>query len=257
VHASAHAAMARCVETYMPRDRHYRVVDFGSRLPRGQELTHRDLLRDHDCDITGVDIRPGRNVDIVMAEPYRVPLKPDSADVIIAGQVFEHIPFFWASMLELARVLKPGGHLFITVPSRGHVHSVYDCWRYYPDGLRAMAAFAGLELREAYTDFPPRHGTRRHDYAAIDTANAYWGDTVGVFRKPERYPSAQIAVVRDAVLEWANRIGDLSGVPAPVPRQIVRPAAPARPARPVTLRARAGRARRRLRRAARRLRSGS
>jgi SAM-dependent methyltransferase len=257
--------MAYCVKLYMPPDRHYRVVDFGSRVSRGQTLTHRDLLGAHDCEITGVDIRSGRNVDIVMAKPYRVPLPRGSADVVFAGQVFEHIPFFWASILELARILKPGGHLFMTVPSRGHVHSHYDCWRYYPDGLRAMAAFSGLELREAYTDFPPpKEGRRLHDYAAIDAGAAYWGDTVGVFRKPERYPSTRIGLVRAVVCWWTNRIGDLSGVPAPSPRDIVpsaRPrqkAADGEPPTPPTglraLRRRAGLLRLKLRRRAGRVR---
>jgi SAM-dependent methyltransferase len=262
VHPSAHAAMAYCVKQYMPPDRHYRVVDFGSRLSRGQTLTHRDLLGGHDCEITGIDIRDGRNVDVVMDKPYRVPLPRSSADVIFAGQVFEHVPFFWASMLELARVLKRGGYLFMTVPSRGHVHSYYDCWRYYPDGLRAMAAFSGLQLCEAYTDFPPtKEGRKSHDYGAIDARDAYWGDTVGVFMKSERYPSARIAVVRWVVRWWANRIGDLSGVPAPPPRAIVhprrdhpKPAKRAKATRLGFLRQRAGLLRRALRRTAGRAR---
>lgn len=212
--------MALCVERYMEKGRRYRVFDLGSRISPGQDATHRGLLREYDCEYTGIDIRPGRNVDVVMKRPYSVPVKSNSADVVFAGQVFEHVPFFWASMLELARVMKPHGHLFLTVPSRGHVHSLYDCWRYYPDGLRAMAAFSGLELREAHTDFPPTvesdRPRPRHDFASIDAANYYWGDTVGVFRKPAGYASARIAVVRAVVRWWANRIGDLSGVPAPV-----------------------------------------
>jgi SAM-dependent methyltransferase len=211
--------MALCVERYMQRGRKYRVVDFGSRISPKQTLTHRELLDGHDYEYTGVDIRAGRNVDVVMKKPYRVPLKSNTADVVFTGQVFEHVPFFWASLLEIARVMKPGGYLFLTVPSRGHTHSSYDCWRYYPDGLRAMAAFTRLELREAHTDFPPaRPSTRprpRHDYARIDTAHYYWGDTVGVFQKPTGYPSVRIGIVREVVLWWANRIGDLSGVPAP------------------------------------------
>ena len=207
--------MALCVERYMPKDRKHRVVDFGGRTSPRQTVTHRELLREHDCDYTAVDIREGGNVDLVMEKPYRVPLPSNSADVILAGQVFEHVRFFWASMLELARILKPGAYLFVTVPSRGHVHATYDCWRYYPDGLRAMAAFAGLELCEAHTDFPPIRGRRKHDFAAIDTENYYWGDSVGVFRKPRRYPSRRIALVRAVNRWWANRIGDLSGVPAP------------------------------------------
>jgi SAM-dependent methyltransferase len=211
--------MALCVQRYMHAGKRYRVVDFGSRISPKQSLTHRQLLDGHDCEYTGVDIQAGRNVDLVMKKPYRVPLKSNIADVVFAGQVFEHIPFFWASVLELARVMKPGGYLFLTVPSRGHLHSKYDCWRYYPDGLRAMAAFTGLELREAHTDFPPnRPSTRprpRHDFAKIDTGNYYWGDTVGVFQKPARYPAVKIAILRAVVLWWANRIGDLSAVPEP------------------------------------------
>jgi SAM-dependent methyltransferase len=207
MHPSALAQMAGCVERYMPNDRSYRVVDFGSRVSRGPKMTHRELLQDHDCEITGVDIKAGRNVDVVMRRPYRIPLRRDSADVIFAGQVFEHVPFPWASILELARVLRPAGHLFLTVPSRGHVHSHYDCWRIYPDGLRALAAFARLDVREVHTDFPPITGRKRHDYASIDAEDHYWGDSVGVFQKPETYPSVRMWPVRQVVIAYANRIG--------------------------------------------------
>lgn len=200
----------------MPKDRHYRVVDFGSYSSRERSaMTHRALLADHDCEIVGVDIRAGRNVDVVMTEPYRLPMKSNSVDVVMSGQVFEHIPFFWASMLEIARVLKPHGVMMMTVPSRGHVHTSVDCWRYYPDGLRAMAAFSGLVLREARTDWPPRERDidpdvprrqqGRHHYKGIDTENRYWGDTVGVFEKPAKYPSLRLSLIRRPLLWWANR----------------------------------------------------
>jgi SAM-dependent methyltransferase len=220
MHPSAYNEMKRCIETYMPRDRGYDVVDFGSRCSPRQAVTHRDLLRHHTCTVTGVDIKPGRNVDMVMKKPYQIPLRRGSADVVLSGQTFEHIPFFWVSMFELARILRPGGFLFITVPSRGHVHDVNDCWRFYPDGMHALAAFSGLELVEARTDFPPRlEGSRRHDYGSIDTKTSYWGDTVGVFRKRAGARPLPMWVARYAVRWWANRLGDLgqagtSGRPA-------------------------------------------
>lgn len=211
MHQSAHDAMKRCVERYMPSGRAYDVVDFGSRCSPGQTLTHRDLLHGHDCRIMGVDVKPGRNVDRVMTKPYRVPLPRNSADVIFSGQVFEHIPFFWASILELARVLRPGGHLFLTVPSRGHVHDVKDCWRFYSDSMNALAVFSGLEVIEARTDFPPTiEGRRHHDYGQIDMSASYWGDTVGVLRKPVGRQPLSISVVRVVLRWWANRLGDLS-----------------------------------------------
>jgi len=196
----------------MPPDRRYRVVDFGSRTSGRQTTTHRELLTHHDCALIGVDVVPGNNVDVVMSRPYRLPLKSNSVDVVISGQVFEHIPFFWASLLEISRVLKRGGFFFLTVPSRGHVHTQVDCWRYYPDGIKAMAAFARLELLEAHTDFPPTRPGGRHDYKRIDVPEHYWGDTTGVFKKPAGYPSKRMWLVREVMVAWANHASQPNGV---------------------------------------------
>jgi len=205
--------MGLSIERYLDAGRTYKVLDFGSGISRQQTLTHRSLLGEYDCEYTGVDIRAGDNIDVVMTKPYRIPLPSRSFDVVLSGQVFEHVPFFWASLLEIARVMKPRAYFFMTVPSRGHEHSTYDCWRVYPDGLRAMAAWSRLTLREGFTDFPPTAGGRKHDFKAIDDTNYYWGDTVGVFQKPARYPSLRAAVLRAPVRLWANRIADLEGVP--------------------------------------------
>lgn len=221
VHQSAFDHMHLCVQRYMPKSKRYRVVDLGARLSAKQTLTHRQLLTDHDVDYVGIDIRPGENVDVIMPRPYRIPVRSNSIDVVFSGQVFEHIPFFWTSILEIARVLKPDGYAFITAPSRGHMHSTYDCWRYYPDGFRAMAAYSALKLREAHTDFPSRRG-RRHDYRTIDTRMSYWGDSVGVFQKPMHYPRLRMTVVRNITCWWANHIGDLedTSMPEPVPERV-------------------------------------
>src|SRR4051794_13662574 len=99
------ACMDDCIRTYMDKGRHYDVLDFGSYINRGQTLHHRMLLDGYDCSVTGVDIQAGPNVDRVMTQPYRIPLPSRSQDVVISGQVFEHVPYPFASMLEIARVL--------------------------------------------------------------------------------------------------------------------------------------------------------
>jgi len=223
VHESAMQRMEECIRKYMDAGRHYDVLDFGSFINVGQTMSHRELFDRFDCSITGVDIHEGRNVDVKMTKPYRIPLKSGSQDVVITGQVFEHIPFPFASMLEIARVLRPGGLLFMTVPSRGHRHSKYDLWRFYPDSMRAFAAYSDLELLEARTDWPPKNG-RRHDYAGIDATMHYWGDTLGVFRKGQWRISPWRAFHRRVVTSHANRIGDLSKVPIPKPRKTRVPA---------------------------------
>ncbi|MFD4697254.1 methyltransferase domain-containing protein [Streptomyces niveus] len=217
MHRSAYEQMELCVKEYMPTTGRHRVVDLGSRISPKQSLTHRGLLGERDVEYIGVDVLDGPNVDIVMPAPYRIPVRSRTADFVMSGQAFEHIPFFWASMMEIARVLRPGGLAFVTAPSRGHVHDAQDCWRYYPDGFRAMAAFTGLELAEAYTDFPPMKGIR-FDYAAIDGKRAYWGDSVGVFRRPRR-PRRRLweYAVRELTVRYANRVGGVDGIPLPEP----------------------------------------
>ena len=56
----------------------------------------------------GVDLAPGPNVDIVLKHPFRWrEVASGSVDVLISGQVLEHVEYFWITMLEIPRVLKP------------------------------------------------------------------------------------------------------------------------------------------------------
>lgn len=214
MHNSVYEAMAEAVATFVPEGRRLKVVDLGSatteeRLGRGQ--THRSLFAGYDASIIGLDVVDGPNVDRVMERPYRLPQRTNSVDVVVSGQVFEHIPYFWASMFEVARILKPGGIFLMSVPSRGHKHMFVDCWRVYSDGIRAMAAFTGLDLLHAKTDYPrvePETNRRFWKVQGDVKDPHYWGDTVGVFRKPMNYPTRRMALVRTPIRVWANRQAD-------------------------------------------------
>jgi len=211
MHTSAMNHMQLSVDQYLTKGRHYDVLDFGSQAA-GNGRTHREVLVDHDVNYVGVDVVAGENVDVVMKKPYRIPMKSNSFDLVITGSAFEHIPFMWASFLEITRVLRPGGLIFLTAPSRGHIHFDMDCWRFYPDSMRALAAFARINLLEAHTDMPPKHPRGGVDYAGVDYDRNYWGDTAGVFRKPENY-SVLIRPVREVIIWWANRVNGIEHVP--------------------------------------------
>lgn len=217
MHLSQYEHMKEALDRHLPTDRHLDVLELGSATSPGQTQTHRSLFEFIDHSYVGVDVSEGPTVDIVMEEPYTIPAASNSKDVIVCGSVIEHIPFFWASMLEMARVLRPGGRLFVTVPSRGHKHSPIDCWRVYPDGLRAMAAWAHLIMLESHTHYPPFTSEKRHDYPRIDVKNHYWGDSVGVFEKPGEYPF-EVQLMQRAVRRWANQAsaeGPLGTTPNP------------------------------------------
>lgn len=200
--------MRRCVAAFVPQDRALTVIDLGSSTSQeliDAGLTHGALFDGLDATVIGVDIVDEPNVDVVLEKPYRLPFRSNSVDVVISGQVFEHIPFFWATVLEIARVLKPGGIFLMTAPSRGHKHMVVDCWRYYDDGVRAMAAYSGLRVRRARTDYPVRHPGGIFEVPSYSQQDGYWGDTVGVLQKPEGYPTRRMMLVRGPMVWWANR----------------------------------------------------
>lgn len=162
--------MQRLVSTHLDRERALRAIDIGSYDVNGSYRTLFDAPR---WRYTGVDLEQGPGVDVVLSSPYRFPFASRSVDVIVSGQAFEHIEYFWATWLEMMRVLKPGGLVFLIAPSRGPEHRYpQDCWRFYPDGYRALAKFGRCELVEVHTDWEPH----------ADPGSAPWGDTVGVFR---------------------------------------------------------------------------
>ncbi len=150
------------------------ILDLGSLDVNG---SYRDLFAVPPWRYCGVDLAAGQNVDLVLRDPYcwrEIP--SNSVDVLISGQAFEHIEFFWLTMLEIGRVLKPEGICCLIAPSSGfeHRHPV-DCWRFYPDGFAALARFASLTVAEVY---------RRQGTTAPEDEADLWRDTVLVCRKP-------------------------------------------------------------------------
>jgi SAM-dependent methyltransferase len=154
-----------------------RVLDVGSMDVNG---SYKPFFAAAQWRYQGVDLAAGNNVDVVLSNPYAWRELPgQSQDVVISGQAFEHIEFFWQTFLEIEHVLKPGGIACIIAPSRGYEHRYpVDCWRFYRDGMAALSRYAEMELLSAQTQWDERGYT-------VDDSDA-WGDTVGVMRKPFR-----------------------------------------------------------------------
>jgi SAM-dependent methyltransferase len=125
----------------------------------------------------GADVVPGKNVDVVLPDIYSWrAFRSNSFDVVVSGQTLEHVEFPWLTVGQIARVLKPGGRCCVIAPSSGPEHRFpVDCWRLYPDGARALARYAGLDVVEAETLAD-----------AVDSTGApnVWHDTVLIAEKP-------------------------------------------------------------------------
>lgn len=122
----------------------------------------------------GIDFEAGAGVDIVTTAGAPLSVEDASFDFALASSVFEHDPAFWNSFVEMVRKVRPGGIVYINVPSNGAIHRYpEDHWRFYPDSGKALARWAvsqGQPIALVESFVAPRD-------------EDIWNDFVAVFRK--------------------------------------------------------------------------
>ena len=92
---------------------------------RGARVVAFDLDRQELAAVTGLcgamllegEVPPGAGSAAVSGDATVLPFADSSFDKVIAAEVFEHILDDQRAMNELARVLRPGGVLAVTVPA--------------------------------------------------------------------------------------------------------------------------------------------
>lgn len=130
-------------------DKELEILDIGSQVVARQKHlgSYRQFFNKPKWKYTGVDIEAGENVDIVLKDGYKLPFNNNQFDVVISGQTIEHMEYPWMWFIEMSRVLKYNGVCCIIAPAKIHEHKYpIDTYRYYPDGMRALAKWAGLEV---------------------------------------------------------------------------------------------------------------
>ena len=156
----------------------WKIVEIGSQEVEGQGQREGALRQaaPERSEYIGVDMAAGLGVDVVADDPYSLPFNYGMADAVVSSSTFEHVDFFWLTFLEMCRICKPGGYIYLNSPSNGPVHRhPVDCWRFYPDAAQALTKWADyggyqLEVVETFIGEP-------------DPDRAHWEDWVCVWRK--------------------------------------------------------------------------
>ena len=146
------------------------VVDIGNYTIDG---TIRTIFEER-LRYVAIDCVARPTVDIVCSS-YSTPFENSSIDCTTSICCFEHDKMFWMSFLEMCRITKVGGFIYITSALEGpYEANPVDCWRFQRDswmGPKKWAVENGYYLRLMET--------------RLDTQPCAdgWKNAVGVFQK--------------------------------------------------------------------------
>jgi len=163
-----------------------RVLDIGGR--NRSQIDRRNEFPDHE--VTVIDILPGENVDVVCdAHVLTRHISPASFDAIQSVSVFEHVLMPWKLVLEMNRVLRPGGLVYVhTHQSLGIHDSPCDYWRFSMDAWPAL--------------FNPKTG-----FEIVDVAMSHESFLIPHFWRPDKI-SAEQAVGFEASVVLARKTSE-------------------------------------------------
>jgi ubiquinone/menaquinone biosynthesis C-methylase UbiE len=119
-------------------------------------LTMKPGWRGHGFDISPAAIRYAQDLSrhkgvaerasFRTGDIARLPFETESLDLLIASEVIEHMQEPAQAIRELARVLRPGGRLILTMPleshTPAHAHTLDQ-----PDDFRSLCESAGLSVQ--------------------------------------------------------------------------------------------------------------
>ncbi|MBA3845213.1 MAG: class I SAM-dependent methyltransferase [Planctomycetes bacterium] len=171
------------------------------------------------CDYRAADLAVGEsrwnyaNLDYICPLD-KIPVADATFDAILCTQVLEHVEFPRACMSEMARVLKPGGRIFVTVPmSQAEHQTPYDFFRYTSFGLRSLFTEAGFEV-ESVVAFGGRYARLAYELpAAFPTLDRFNWSLRHFVTLPIRLPMHVLVRCAQAVLLLLDRRDSASKYP--------------------------------------------
>ena len=88
-------------------------------------------------DINAQLVRNLATPNATIGSVLELPLKTSSVDAVIMGELLEHFYDIYPILIEASRVVKPGGHLYITTPNPYQIFRFLKHWLLKPNSSLA------------------------------------------------------------------------------------------------------------------------
>jgi SAM-dependent methyltransferase len=122
-----------------------RVLEIG---PDAVPSTYQRAVGDGSIVWHTLDMRDDPSLTYRASSEYEFSVESASYDIVLSGQVIEHVRQVWKWIQELARVCKAGGLVVTINPVSWPYHEApIDCWRIFPEGMKALYEYASLETK--------------------------------------------------------------------------------------------------------------
>ncbi len=173
-----------------------KVLEIG---PNGFPSTYKKSVKSNSISWDTIDLFPNDKLTYLAINEYKFPIEDNSYDIVLSGQVIEHVRKVWIWIKELSRVCKKGGLIITINPVSYPFHkSPYDCWRIYPEGMKALYEEVDLKVLLSVCDSLERVKLRKRGFRNIILGKScppealmgfseYSKNLIKSFKKPQQF----------------------------------------------------------------------
>ncbi len=137
-----------------------RILEIG---PDKFPSTYQNIVGNYSLVWDTLDITNNPNLTYRSSDEYSFPIPDGTYDIVLSGQVLEHVRRIWIWIKEVSRVCKDRGFVITISPVSYIYHEApVDCWRVYPDGMKALYMEAELEVLTSVCESLELPGFRRY-----------------------------------------------------------------------------------------------
>jgi len=121
-----------------------KVLEIG---PDAFPSSYRRMVDNPAIEWDTIDMYESKDLTFRNVDEYTFPIQSGQYDLVLSAQVIEHVKKIWDWLPEVARVCRPGGTIVTINPVSFRYHEApVDCWRIYPEGMRALYDTAGIDM---------------------------------------------------------------------------------------------------------------